>query len=360
MNYRFLIYISYAYGIPIGKPLVTEIQKRGYEVKYFAEEKETVTYFSDLNNVLLTVHEVIQYNPQIILCTSNSVPDFFPGIKIQVFHGFSVGKREEKKGHFNIRGWFDLYCTQGHNTTEKFKNLAEKFGYFDVVETGWSKVDRLFPLEKISKNKKPVVLVSSTFTPRLSLAHSEEIFKEIIRLSSSGKYEWMVVLHPKMDKEIVEKFKSIKNDFLTFYDTTDLIPLYKKADVMFADTTSAIYEFLLQEKPVVTYRNNRPGNHLCNITQPHELSMTLQFALQNPQELIENIKKYNYEVHPYTDGKSSKRIVDAAIDFLHKDKSYLKSKPLNLIRKIKIRKKLHYFTLKSFLKPPTFSEEGFS
>ncbi|PKP26173.1 MAG: CDP-glycerol glycerophosphotransferase [Bacteroidetes bacterium HGW-Bacteroidetes-2] len=360
MNYRFLIYISYAYGIPIGNPLVDEIQSRGYEVKYFAEEKETISYFSDFGNVLLTVKEVIQYNPQIILCTSNSVPDFFPGIKIQIFHGFSVGKREENKGHFNIRGWFDLYCTQGKSTTEKFKSLAAKYGYFDVVETGWSKVDGLFPIKKNNKNEKPIVLVSSTFTPRLSLAHSEEIFKEIIRLSSSGKYEWVVVLHPKMDKDIVEKFKSIKNDFLTFYDTTDLIPLFKKADVMFADTTSAIYEFLLQEKPVVTYRNNRPGNHLCNITEPHELSMALKYVLKNPEELIQNIKKFNSELHPYTDGKSSKRIVDAAIDFLHKDKSYLKAKPLNLIRKIKIRKKLHFFTFKSFLKPPTFSEERFS
>ncbi|PIX08497.1 MAG: CDP-glycerol glycerophosphotransferase, partial [Flavobacteriaceae bacterium CG_4_8_14_3_um_filter_34_10] len=203
MNYRFLIYISYAYGIPIGKPLVTEIQSRGYSVKYFAEEKETILYFSDLSNVLLTVNEVLQYDPQIVLCSSNSVPDFFPGIKIQIFHGFSVGKRKENKGHFNIRGWFDLYCTQGKNTTEKFKNLAEKFGYFDVVETGWSKVDGLFPLQKISKNEKPVILVSSTFTPRLSLAHSEEIFNEINKLSSSGKYLWMIVFHPKMDKKIV-------------------------------------------------------------------------------------------------------------------------------------------------------------
>ena len=37
--------------------------------------------------------EVMVFNPDVVLVTSNVVPDFFPGIKVQVFHGFSVGKR---------------------------------------------------------------------------------------------------------------------------------------------------------------------------------------------------------------------------------------------------------------------------
>ncbi|TMZ38335.1 CDP-glycerol glycerophosphotransferase, partial [Klebsiella pneumoniae] len=50
------------------------------------------------------------------------------------------------------------------------------------------------------------------------------------------------------------------------------------------------------------------------------------------------------------------RIVNACISFVHKDKSYLKKKPLNLIRKWKIRKKLKYFTLKSYNHPFTLSK----
>ncbi len=353
MKYRFLIHISYAYGIPIGKPLEAEILRRGYEVRWFAEEKETQKYFPDSQHVLNTAQAVIEYNPHIVLCASNTVPDFFPGIKVQVFHGFSVGKRSENIGHFRIRGLFDLYCTQGPSTTGKFKELAEEHGHFEVVETGWSKVDPLFPIEKPVKKEKPVVLVSSTFTPRLSLAHSDKVFKEIEKMSASGKCQWMVVLHPKMDETVVNKFKSIQSKSLTFHDTTDLIPLYKKADVMLADTTSAIYEFLLQEKPVVTYRNNRPGNHLCNITRPEEIGMAIQSVLQNPGELIKKIKQYIAEMHPFSDGKSSKRIVDASIAFLHKDKAHLQPKPLNLVRRLQSRKKLRYFTLKTYSNPTT-------
>ncbi|MDP2059642.1 MAG: CDP-glycerol glycerophosphotransferase, partial [Flavobacteriaceae bacterium] len=211
MSYRFLIHISYAYGIPIGKPLEAEILRSGYEVRWFTEENETRKYFSNTENVLNTAQAVIQYNPHIVLCASNTVPDFFPGIKVQIFHGFSVGKRAENIGHFRIRGLFDLYCTQGPSTTGKFKELAEEHGHFEVVETGWSKVDPLFPIGKSVIKEKPVVLVSSTFTPRLSLAHSDEVFKEIEKMSASGKCQWMVVLHPKMDETIVNKFKSIQS-----------------------------------------------------------------------------------------------------------------------------------------------------
>jgi hypothetical protein len=157
MRYRFLIHISYAYGIPIGRPLVAEIEKRGFEVKWFSEVPETLHHFQAADPVLTKAVEVVKYDPHVILSASNIVPDFFPGIKVQIFHGFSVNKRSEDKGHFRIRGLFDLYCTQGPSTTEPFQRLAKSFGHFDVVETGWPKMDPLFP---IAKTPAATILVS--------------------------------------------------------------------------------------------------------------------------------------------------------------------------------------------------------
>ena len=65
-------------------------------------------------------------------------------LRVQVFHGFNVRKRSDNKGHFRVRGFFDLYCTQGPDTTLPFKVLEKKFGYFKVVETGWPKMDPMF------------------------------------------------------------------------------------------------------------------------------------------------------------------------------------------------------------------------
>jgi len=337
---HFLIYISQPYSIPIGLPLQREIEKRGFEVKWFCDEPETKEAFIDKNRLLLSVEAVIAYHPDVVLVATNEVADFFSGIKVQIFHGFSVGKRSDAKGHFNIRGFFDLYCTQGPSTTKPFQVLAEKHHYFEVLETGWSKMDPLFPLvEKVSQ--LPTVMISSTFTRKLSLAHNEEVVKEIERISSLGKWRFIVVLHPKMDKDIIEKFKAMQHDFFTFYNTTDLIPLFKQADIMLSDTTSAITEFVLQKKAVVTINNNQAAPHLINIGSAGEIEEALEYAFTKPREVMENIETFINATHPYSDGNSSARVIDACLDFLEHGK--IKVKPFNLIRRYKIRKKLKYF-----------------
>src|SRR5699024_7167612 len=99
-----------------------------------------------------------------------------PGSKIQVFHGFNADKRSRERGHFRIRGFFDLYCTQGPDTTKPFEALAKRYRNFAVAETGWTKLDPLFSADGggqellAAANHRPRVLYASTFTPALSAA----------------------------------------------------------------------------------------------------------------------------------------------------------------------------------------------
>jgi len=349
MNYKFLIYISYSYALPIGTPLETEITQRGYTVKWFADIEDGKKAIQQKNNALQTIQEVLDYKPDVVLTATDSVPDFITGLKVQIFHGFNAQKRPSKKNtfsHFRLRGFFDLYCTQGPSTTKGFLAQQKKHPYFEVVETGWSKVDPLFPIEKREKNH--TIMIASTFTESLSLAYKDSVFQEIKRLSTAGTFNFIMVLHPKLPEAIVSKWKSINNANFKFYNTTDLIPLYKQADIMFADTTSAIQEFLLQKKPVVTFNHTFNHNYLLHVHQAEELEKAFQEALLYPESLLQNIENFILDLHPYFDGKSSKRVIDATISFLHKDKSHLKQKPLNLIRKYKMRKRLNYFTLKSY------------
>jgi len=343
---KFLIYISQSYSIPIGRPLHAEIEKRGFTVRWFCDENETKAHLLEKEILLNSVDEVIDYHPDVVLVATNVVPDFFSGIKVQIFHGFSVGKRSESKGHFNIRGLFDLYCTQGESTTKPFLELQKKYKYFEVVETGWSKVDPLFPLDVElleEKKEKPTVMISSTFTTRLSLAKNQEVVEEIERLSKLDKYNFISVLHPKMERDIVEKFKKLQNKNFRFYDTTDLIPLFKQADIMLSDTTSAITEFVLQQKPVVTINNNQPKSYMIDINQADKIENALDLALSKPKNIMDELDKFINKTHPYKDGKSSQRVIEACLDFLENGK--IKRKPLNLIRKFKIRKKLGYFKI---------------
>ena len=352
MDYKFLIYISHTYGIPIGEPLEKEIKSQGFEVRWFADLAYTRKAISD-KDICNTVDEAVAYNPHIVLTATDSVAHFIPGVKVQIFHGFLANKHSMRKGHFRIRGFFDLYCTQGPSTTSVFNEEKKKYKYFEVVETGWSKVDPLFPLIQKETSNKPVILIASTFSPKYSLAYQESMIQEIKRLSETGDYTFLCVLHPKLPKEIIARFIALTNENFTFYDTTDLMPLFKKADLMLADTTSAITEFILQEKPVITFNNSKPGPYFINIEEALQLEAAITKAVARPTDVLEAIREYIAITHPYTDGESSKRVVDATIDFLHQDKSYLKKKPLNLVRKYKMRKLLNYRGNASYTEVPT-------
>lgn len=362
MSYKFLIYISYSYSIPIGNPLEQEIIRTGNTVKWFSDTSNGKEGLKDNPYLLDTIKDVVSYEPDIVMVATDDVPDFITGLKVQIFHGFFAKKRPLKNGkfyHFRIRGTYDLYCTQGPSTTTEFTRLANKLKYFEVIETGWSKVDPMFPLdEKLDKNRHatsqlPTIMIASTFTERLSLAYDHKVFEEIKRLSNTNSYKFIMVLHPKLPLHISRKWQSLNNENFIFYDTTDLTPLFFKADILFADTTSAIQEFVLQKKPVVTFKHKIYEDFLIDIDNVNAIEAAFAKALNPSKELMDRIEAYILNLHPYFDGKSSKRVVETCIQFLHKDKSYLKSKPFNLLRKYKIRKRLGYFTLKSFSKPYT-------
>lgn len=92
---------------------------------------------------------------------------------------------------------------------------------------------------------------------------------------------------------------------------------------------------------MVTINNNQPATYMINITRAEEIEESLAYAFTKPKEVMENIETFIESTHPYSDGKSSERVIDACLDFLEHGK--IKAKPLNLIRRYKIRKKLKYF-----------------
>ncbi len=343
---RYLFYVSELYGFSIVRPLQKAIFERGDDAAWFLENPQKLAeYIKPGEKLLKTVKQVKEYKPLAVFVPGNTVPDFFPGFKIEIFHGFNTYKRSSKRGHFCIRNFFDLYCTQGPETTLPFQRLASQHGFFEVVETGWPKMDPLFwetdPAP--SEEKPPTVLMTSTFNPSLSAAST--LFDTVQRLAQKKDWRWIVNFHPKIKPEVVKRYKSIPYKNLAVVETDDIIPLYKAADVMVSDTSSTIFEFFLQQKPVVTLNNRRPGPHLLNITEPDHLENAILHALTRPKLLMDEIRKYAENIHPYYDGRSSIRVLEAADDFIKRGRDHLRPRPLNLIRRLKVRKKLKYFRI---------------
>ncbi len=340
---KYLLYVSQLYSFSIAKPLNDFIIGNGDKAAWFIAKPEYKKYLHKNAKVLHTIWDVIEYNPCAVFVASNTVPDFFPGIKVQLFHGFNAQKRNSAIGHFRIRGFFDLYCTQGPSTTLPFLELEKKHGFFKVIETGWPKMDPLFSEKTEQENKRPIILFTSTFTPSLSAAYRiHDILSDLI---NKNTWDWRITLHPKMAPGIVAKYKKLQQKNCKFIETDNTIPLLKKADVMLSDTSSIISEFLLQEKPVVTFKNRRPGNHLINIQDQADIEKSIKKALEKPDDLMDSIKKYIDLIHPYKDGKSSERVVNASNIFIDNYYKKLKNKPLNLTRRLKMRLKYHYYRL---------------
>lgn len=339
MSKHYLFYGSERYTQAIMRPIDAAIKARGDKVAWFfngpgAEDLQ------DGDHLLATVDDVMRWNPLAVITPNNMVPHFFPGVKVQTFHGFDAGKPR----HIYIRGFFDLYCTTGPVDTQQFLTLANKLQHFHVVETGWPKLDYFFtqlPASLPPVKQPPTILYHSTFSPSWSAA--ETLYPEVKRLSQTGEWKWVVTLHPKMNKETRAKFQALENEHLTFSNTDNILELFGEADVMCSDTSSALSEFLLTRKPVVTFNNRRPGPQLIDIHKPEDFEPAIRRALMRPTELMQAIAAFGESIHPARDGKSAERILDAINDFISQGGKNPKTKPWNLWRKFKLRQKMKYW-----------------
>lgn len=346
---RYLLYIAQNYAYAMLRPLQSVILARGDEVSWFLEGKEVDPKFLKADERrLMNTAEVKAWKPDAVFVPGNVVPNFIPGVKVGVFHGFNAGKmnRKGREDHFEIRHCFDLYCPQGPETTLPFIKLAKKFGTFTVTETGWPALDPLFIEDKSNPyikadDPRPVVLFCSTFSRHLTCAPI--VFEQIKKLSQKSQWRWLVQFHPKMDRDIVEQYKTLENDNLQFVETDNVIPLLQAGDVMLCDTSSILLMFLMQRKPVVTFKNQSPKNHLINIEQIEDIESALTLALTRPTDLMNNIDNYCNRIHPTRDGQSSQRVLDATDALIEQGTGHLKPKPLNLLRHLKMRKKLNYW-----------------
>lgn len=342
---RYLFYIEHNYCYGILRPIQDAIRRRGGETAWLPVGPEINTGFlrSDERR-FKHISEAIDWNPYAVLVPGNEVPQFLPGLKVTMFHGLISSKFRRRDGiqyHFIIRGMFDLYCMHGPNTTGQFEELARKHGHFRVAETGWSKLDPLFDgTHPGDKGDRPVILFASTFSPRLTAA--PHVLETLQTLADTGRWKWLVNMHPKMPPEIVKSYRAIEGESLEFAETDDVIPLLARADAMLCDTSSILSEFLVLHKPVVTFRTARPADYLIDVQRPDEIESALEQALGHPPQLMEHIRRYAAETHPYRDGKSSERTLDAIDTLAESGLKGLKRKPPNLHRHRKMRRLLDF------------------
>lgn len=332
---KFLFYISKQYSIPIIDPIVNYLIQTEHEFAFYVALKvyKILPVKWQKYQIFSETKTAGKFQPDFVLAPGNFMDFRLPGIKVQLFHGLGV----EKSSHYKIRHFFDVYCTSGPFVTQRFLELKRKFKYFEVLETGWPKVDHIlgYPVAELSKKaipwEKKIILFAPTHSRKMQ--STSELMKIIPLLIRKNEF-WLIKFHELMDKEMVNDFKLSLSGSTMIIKDHDITPYLHAADVLISDTSSVFYEFMLLNKPVISYKTQSRFDKGINISDPTILRDAIDWSLKNPLAHSEQRKAHLKEINPYLDGRISERLIDRLVE--NKDKFAIIKKPWNLFRKLQI------------------------
>ncbi len=336
---KIVLFCEQKYAINILQPIENEAIKEGDHSVIWYVHTINIPDFPLKNEVKWTdsIQEIYDFSPDVIFVPCNIVPYYLPGVKVQIFHGYAA----EKKDHWVIRRYFDTYFTQGPFFTKGFEALAKKYKDFEVVETGWPRQDWIHEnlhtfdpekntlLQKYQKSK--LVLYAPTFSPSLtSLPFIEE---GLIKLVEERDVLLILKFHPLTRKEWMEEYKKLAQEHknILWVEDHNITKYQLMADVMISDTSSTVYEFLLLDKPVITYKTIAKDIYWQDIQTPSDLPEAFDLVLED-EELALKRKWIIANYDPYLDGKVCHRMLNAARDYISRH-GVPKKRRLNLWRK---------------------------
>ncbi len=341
---KLLFYISKSYSYSIIEPLINYLENKPEHNFAFYLFYWTVNNFPDkwLNHRIFEIPEqAIDYKPDFVLAPGNFVDFRIPGLKVQLFHGLGV----EKPSHFKIRPYFDIYCTSGPYVTQHYQRLSEKHhNTFLVKETGWSKIDYIlnFPTENLKEKlelptDKKIILYAPTFSPKMESSYDLlPIIPDIIKKDEF----WLIKFHELMEKRVVRIFKNYLTKNIAIIDKAEITPYLHAADLMISDTSSVLYEFMILNKPVITFKTISRFDKGINIEDPEDLRKSIDRVLENPLEHKHNRTIHINAVNPYCDGKTSERIISYLEQVLVHQIKPAHKRYINYFRRIKILRKV--------------------
>lgn len=336
---KILLFCENKYAVDILMPLQEEADREGGNKVLWYVHKPQIDKFPLEGKVSHTnsIQEAYDFHPDAVYCPGNIVPYYLSGVKIQIFHGYAA----EKKDHWIIRRYFDTYFTQGPYFTSHFQKLAEKYGDFEVLETGWTRQDWIkehqhdFDREKQQLLQKhgrtKLVLYAPTFSP--SLSSIPKLKEQLQKLAHERDALIIIKFHPLTKPEWMEEYKQLasQTEGMIWIDSFSVSKYIIMCDIMISDTSSTVYECLLQDKPVITLRTIAKDIYWKNITDPGQLiqayDQTTNHDDMRPQRqwVIDN-----YD--PHLDGRCAQRMLQGARDYIRRHGIPEKRK-LNLWRK---------------------------
>ncbi|MCK4440453.1 MAG: CDP-glycerol glycerophosphotransferase family protein, partial [Sulfurovaceae bacterium] len=338
-----ILFCTEPYSFLILKPLADELEDRGEEFIWYITPKlfDIFPYKQMMHtNSLEYLNE---FKADVIFVPTDDVPFWIHGLKVYIFHSLV----EDIEAYKEMMNYFDLYLTPGPNFTKIFEEALQKKKSFDVIETGWSKLDTLFKIANDDniiweKNRlladygvKHIVLYAPSSD--MELTSATKLKDIIIKLSSRKDILFIIIFDEEMSEDIVQEYKEIDSPNILILGDENISKNMHIADIMIGDTSSLVYEFTLLDKPVltvdtklkdITWSNQSAGGIYLNTIRVLENSLSIRGKREN------TFKNY----HPYSDGESAKRMIDATQDYI-KEHEVPQERKVSFFKKLKLKKK---------------------
>lgn len=338
---RLLLLASEAYSPPILEPVARAAAARGDEVAWLAPDALAAALPTGAHR-LRDARALRAFDAQATLATVHRIPPQLPGVRVQLFHGLNTDKRDAARGHFKVRGLFHLYCTHGPATTAPFDALAATHRDFAVAETGWPKLDPLFsgalPGAQSLRDRaggRPVVMLASTFTERLSAAR--DLLPHLREWTTRGDRHWLLTLHPKSDPALIDAYRALEGPHAQWLGPDRLLDMLAASDALVCDTSSVVDEAALLGTPVVTVRTRVPKPFLLDVADAGEVDAMLGVALRHPPDVLAAMAAHARAIHPARDGHASQRVLEAIDRLLDGGHRALRPLPYNAWRRWRAR-----------------------
>lgn len=197
---------------------------------------------------------------------------------------------------------------------------------------------------KLNPNKKSILYLPT----HSDLCSIDDLANQLKKITKN--YNVITKFHYFTSREEAGRVKKLRHkNIILFNDDTDLLPLLKAADVVLSDNSSAIFDAILADKPLVVtdflskryldeehrkirqYRRGVAGAStysgsieqrikkeglILSIKKPGQLDETIKRALEDTPFFKENRKKIREEVFSFNDGKCGERAAGAIKNLL--------------------------------------------